>query len=308
MFSIIGFIDSFPLLLVFAGLAGIGSGAFHPLGALGAGAAAGSSQRNVAMSLYVTGGTLGVASGPLIGAVLFHFFGLSGTGAMIVPGSAICFWMFAEMKTLAIPPRRKLAIGEHQPAIPWRVVSLIIALMMVRSWTLSSLQAFIPVWYRDMGYSAAFYSLLSTTLLLASAAGAVGSGSLADKHGRRIILLISSAATVPVVLLFAQFPGWFGFVTAILIGLLAASTGPLLLVMAQQLMRGRAGAASGMILGFGFIMGAIGIPVVGAIGDRIGLPGAFRVQAAIACIAIVLSWKLPSEREMDRLGREGLAP
>ena len=305
MFSITGFVDSFPLLLVLAGLAGIGSGAFHPLGAVSAAAAAGTTNRNAAMSLYVTGGTLGVASGPIIGALLFHFFGLRGTGAMIVPGTVICFWMFAEMKTLAIPPRRKLAVGENLPAIPWHLLWIIIALMMVRSWTLSSLQAFIPVWYRDLGYSSAFYSLLSTTLLLASAAGAVGSGTLADKYGRRIIMLISSAATVPIVLLFAQFPGWFGFVTATLIGLLAASTGPLLLVMAQQLMRGRAGAASGMILGFGFIMGAIGIPVVGAIGDAIGLQAAFRVQAAIACIAVFLAWRLPTERDIDRLNREG---
>ena len=118
-------------------------------------------------------------------------------------------------------------------------------------------------------------------------------------------MLVSSAATVPIVLLFAQFPGWFAFVTVILIGLLAASTGPLLLVMAQQLMRGRAGAASGMILGFGFIMGAIGIPVVGAIGDAFGLATAFRIQAAIACIAIFLSWKLPSEREFNRIATKG---
>jgi FSR family fosmidomycin resistance protein-like MFS transporter len=305
MFSVTGFVDSFPMLLLFAGLAGLGSGAFHPFGAVGAAAASGNLNRNTAMSLYVTGGTLGVASGPLIGAVLFHYFGLQGTGAMIIPGTAICFWMFAEMKTLAVPPRRKLNIGEHLPPIPWNLLWVIIALMMVRSWTLSSLQAFIPVWYRDMGYSAAFYSPLSTVLLLSSAIGAVGSGTLADKHGRRIIMLVSSAATVPILLLFAQFPGWFGFITAILIGLLAASTGPLLLVMAQQLMRGRAGAASGMILGFGFIMGAIGIPVVGAIGDRIGLPGAFRVQAAIACIAIFLSWKLPTEREFTRMSAEG---
>ncbi|MEZ4496327.1 MAG: MFS transporter [Thermomicrobiales bacterium] len=115
MFSITGFVDSFPLLLVLAGLAGIGSGAFHPLGAVSAAAAAGTTNRNAAMSLYVTGGTLGVASGPIIGALLFHFFGLRGTGAMIVPGTVICFWMFAEMKTLAIPPRRKLAVGENLP-------------------------------------------------------------------------------------------------------------------------------------------------------------------------------------------------
>ena len=42
-----------------AALAGPGSGAYHPMGALGANAVIDPNQRNVAMSVDVTGGTLG---------------------------------------------------------------------------------------------------------------------------------------------------------------------------------------------------------------------------------------------------------
>jgi FSR family fosmidomycin resistance protein-like MFS transporter len=180
-------------------------------------------------------------------------------------------------------------------------MAIIIGLMMMRSWTLSSLQAYLPTWYKDLGYHATFYSLLATTLLLSNAVGTIGSGTIADKHGRRIVLIGSSIATIPAILLFAQFPGWFGFVAVFLIGFLAASTGPLLLVMAQQLMRGRAGVASGLILGLGFVMSAIGVPVIGAVGDAIGLQGAFRVQALIATGAIVLAYFVPNERRMSEL-------
>lgn len=301
MFATLGFAHSFPMLLVLAGLAGLGSGAYHPFGALGANAAIPDNQRNVAMSLYVTGGTLGVASGPLIGAILFHFFGLRGTAAMIVPGTLISLWMLSAMKTLAVPPSRRQGAMGVMPSIPVRPLAVIIGLMMLRSWTLGSLQAFLPTWYKELGYHATFYSLMVTTLLLSSALGTVGAGSIADKHGRRIVLIGSSIATVPVILLFAQFPGWFGFITVLLVGFLASSTVPLLLVMAQQLMRGRAGMASGLILGLGFIMGAIGIPIVGAIGDAIGLQGAFRVQALIASTAIVIAWFLPTEARMSEL-------
>jgi len=301
MFATLGFATSFSVLIALAALAGLGSGAYHPFGALGANAAIRDGQRNVAMSLYVTGGTLGVASGPLVGAVLFHYFGLRGTAAMVVPGALISLWMLAEMRTLAVPPPPRRAAGARLPAIPMGPLAVIIGLMMLRSWTLFSLQTFLPTWYDELGYSVGFYSILATTLLLSSAVGTIGSGSLADKHGRRIVMIISSIGTVPAILLFAQFPGWLGFLWAFLIGFLAASTGPLLLVMAQQLMRGRAGVASGLILGLGFVMGAIGIPVIGAIGDAIGLQGAFRVQAAIASAAILLSWLLPTERQIDQL-------
>jgi FSR family fosmidomycin resistance protein-like MFS transporter len=66
-------------------------------------------------------------------------------------------------------------------------------------------------------------------------------------------------------------------------------------------MQGRAGVASGLILGLGFIMGAIGVPVMGAIGDALGLQSAFRIQAIIASAAIVLSLLLPTERALERL-------
>lgn len=300
MFSTLGFATSFPVLIALAAFAGLGSGAYHPFGALGANAAVNSSQRNIGMSLYVMGGSLGVAIGPLAGAFLFHLFGLRGTAAMVIPGALISLWMLAEMRTLAPPPPRRAA-GVRLPSIPMGPLGIIIGLMMLRSWTLFSLQTFLPTWYDSLGYSVGFYSLLATTLLLSSAAGTIGSGSLADKHGRRIVMIISSIGTVPAILLFAQYPGWLGFLWAFLIGFLAASTGPLLLVMAQQLMRGRAGVASGLILGLGFVMGAIGIPVIGAIGDRIGLQGAFRVQAVIASAAIILAWLLPTERQIDRL-------
>src|SRR4029079_9284183 len=56
MFATIGFAPSFPVLLVLAAAAGIGSGCYHPLGALNANAVIPDGQRNVAMSVYVTGG------------------------------------------------------------------------------------------------------------------------------------------------------------------------------------------------------------------------------------------------------------
>ena len=86
-----------------------------------------------------------------------------------------------------------------------------------------------------------------------------------------------------------------------MIGLLAAATVPLLLVMAQQLMSGRAGLASGAILGLGFVAGAIGAPVFGAIADSIGTQNAVRTQAVMLLVAAVAAWFLPEEHEIAEL-------
>lgn len=301
-FALLGLAPSFPALLALAALAGIGSGAYHPMGAVTASAVIPDNQRNVAMSIYVTGGTLGVALGPLIGVVVFTLFGLHGTLPMIVPGVAIALFLIGQMRTVASRLKSKAAEAKAEaPPIPWKPMSTVISLMMLRSWVLFGISAFIPIWYDEMGYSRLFYASLSTTILLCSAAGAVGVGSMADRHGRRKLMIIASVASVPIILLFAQFPGWPAFLTAAMIGLLAASTGPLLLVMAQQLMSGRPGMASGLILGLGFIMGAVGVPMMGAAADEWGIQNAMRLWALIAALTIVVSMLLPSETEMLRL-------
>ena len=152
-------------------------------------------------------------------------------------------------------------------------------------------------------FGATFYGSLATTIILASALGTIGSGTLADRHGRRALIVGSLVLTIPTVLLFAQFTGPIAFLTGALVGLLAASTAPLLLVMAQLLMRGRAGVASGLILGLGFVTGAIGVPITGAVADAVGIQDAMRLQIIIVIVAIPLAFLLPERSEAGGTGR-----
>ncbi|MGD9713037.1 MAG: MFS transporter, partial [Thermomicrobiales bacterium] len=305
-FALIGLAPSFPVLILLAALAGIGSGAYHPMGAVTANAVIDDQQRNTAMSVYVTGGTLGVAIGPLIAAVVFTLAGIHGTVAMILPGGLIAIFMIVQMQGITQRIRRRRGAAGEPPPIPWRPLSRVISLMMMRAWVLFGISAFIPLWYEELGYSRAYYAALSTTLLISSALGTVGVGTLADRHGRKPLLIISSVLSVPAVLLFAQFPGNPGFLSAILIGILASSTGPLLLVMAQQMMVGRAGMASGLILGMGFVMGAIGVPAMGAVADAYGIQDAMRAWAVIGGVAIVLAMILPTDAEVLQLSQRSM--
>jgi len=110
--------------------------------------------------------------------------------------------------------------------------------------------------------------------------------------------------SIPIILLFAQFTGPIAFVTGALVGLLAASTGPLMLVMAQELMAGRAGVASGLVLGLGFVTGAIGVPVMGAVADAFGMQTAMRVQVIVVAATIAVALFLPSEARLRALREE----
>src|SRR6266581_6211565 len=75
-FALIGFVPSFPLLVALACASGLGSGAFHPFGALDVRALLPAWRRSFGMSVYVTAGTIGVAIGPLVGIALFGALGV----------------------------------------------------------------------------------------------------------------------------------------------------------------------------------------------------------------------------------------
>ncbi len=304
-FALIGFAPTFPILLLLAAAAGIGSGAYHPLGSLNAAAVIPERSRNSAMGAYISGGTFGVASGPLIGAALFHFFDIRGTAILILPVLTIAIWMILEMRKVALrlPVKPRAATIIPAAPIPVGPMIAIVGVMMSRSWTMISVQAFIPIWYKELGYGAAFYSLLATVVVLASAFGNIGTGGLADRFGRRAVTIGSLILTIPIILLFAQFTGPIGFLIGALLGFTAASTGPLMLVMAQQLMAGRAGLASGMILGLGFITGALGVPVTGALADAYGIPWALRLQVILVVLTFGIAYFLPSEERMLALTR-----
>ena len=299
-FSLLGFIPNFPALLLLACASGLGSGAFHPFGALDVRALLPPRRRSFGMSVYVTAGTVGLAMGPLIGILVFGAFGIRGTGLLVIPGlvaGAYLLWRMRAGLRRAVSATTSTAAGAR---VPLFALAVVIGVMMSRSWTVAAFQAFTPTWYKQLGYGPAFYGPLATTLVLASAVGTIGCGTLADRYGRRTVILVTLALSAPAVFLYTAFPGPWAFATAILIGFLAASTAPLLLLMAQQLMSARAGLASGLVMGLGFVMGAIGIPINGAIGDAIGLQKSLMTHVVLVLATIGLAWFLPSESEIEK--------
>src|SRR5690242_18349964 len=114
--------------------------------------------------------------------------------------------MILEMRKVALrqPAKPRAAVSTPPAPIPLVPLMAIIGVMMSRSWTMISVQAFIPIWYKELGYGPAFYSLLATTVVLASAFGNIGTGGFADRFGRRAVTIGSLILTIPIILIFAQ--------------------------------------------------------------------------------------------------------
>jgi len=162
---------------------------------------------------------------------------------------------------------------------------------------------FAPVWYRELGYEV-LYGVVATVIVASGAAGTLLGGFLADRLGSWRVLLVSLGLAIPALLAFAATTSPLGLLAAAGFGLLADASISITLVAAQRLLPGRAGVASGFILGMGFVTGGIGAPVTGWIADRIGLQAALGLTALALVAALALCWSIPS----TALRRPALAP
>ncbi|MFN3337939.1 MAG: MFS transporter, partial [Thermomicrobium sp.] len=163
LLSLYGFVHHPLLLYPVAFLAGLGSGAYHPIGASRAAHLAPEQHRNTTMSVYTISGTVGYALGPLVGALLFRVFGLAGTLIALPLGlvaAVLVRWGLGRF-TEASPSQRS-----HPAALQrtdGRALAPILAIVMLRSWTFMTVATFAPVWYREMGYEF-LYGVVATVI------------------------------------------------------------------------------------------------------------------------------------------------
>src|SRR5438874_12204677 len=139
-FSVVGFVDSFPLLLTLALASGLGSGAFHPLGALDVRGLLPTWRRSLGMSIYVTAGTVGVAAGPLIGILLFGAYGVHGTGFLVLPGLVTGGYLLWRMRAQVAGAASRVRQSGASARLPVFALAAVIGVMMSRSWTVNVFQ------------------------------------------------------------------------------------------------------------------------------------------------------------------------
>jgi MFS transporter, FSR family, fosmidomycin resistance protein len=291
-----GFAGSFSVLVAVAALAGLGSGAFHPLGATNAAKVVSERTKNTALSLYTVAGTIGWAIGPLIAVAFLALVGLHGTAFFLAWGLAASTWLYWQLANVQVARKssvRAVSPSDRPQIADYAVLARVVVVVMLRSWVFMSLIQFVPTWFDDLGFRKAFYGPLTTIMILSGAVGTLIGGSLADRIGGRLVLIGGLSMSVPALMLFAGFPGQVSLLTGALFGLLSDSSLSVTLVAAQRLLPGRTGIASGMILGLGFVTAGVGVPISGRLADSIGFQDAFMLLSVLAVIAAVLAATIP---------------
>jgi FSR family fosmidomycin resistance protein-like MFS transporter len=294
---------SYWLVLVCVLVSGVGVAAYHPEGSKFAAYTSGR-RRASGMSLFSIGGNVGYALGPAVATPIVLWLGLGGGLLLALPGLAVAAVLLAIAPYLArfAPDRREGdgSAGEDRPG----ALVLLLGVIALRSVAWFGLVTFVPLWAVSLGHSKAYGNQLLTFMLLAGAVGTLAAGPLADRIGRRPVLIGSIAATAPLTLVFVAAGGLVGAVALAVVGACVIGTFGVTMVMSQEYLPRRIGLASGLSIGMSIGLGGIAAVALGALADAVDLRTSMYVCAVVPLAAVALAAFLPSSRRPPRVAAE----
>jgi FSR family fosmidomycin resistance protein-like MFS transporter len=277
-------------------IAALGSSSFHPVGTVQAtlqGRSRMAGRETTAASLFFMAGQMGHFVGPVITGLILARLGLPALVILPIVSIPIGFALAYQLR--ANHPHPKPTHGDNkirlQASVGFIILLAIVATL--QSWSQANMINFVPKYIKDLGLSAATYGNIAGLFMGGSALGNVIGGHFGDRYTKR---KVAAAA-----LLFAALPiyvmsqiGWSPWLY-VLIPLAGACTGSvhsIMVVLAQRMISGGMALASGLILGFIFSAGALGMLLTGPLAENYGFPTVLVMTTGLVLLASPLALML----------------
>jgi FSR family fosmidomycin resistance protein-like MFS transporter len=299
-----GIASSYALTFAAIALSGVGVAAFHPEGARHANYASGAHKAR-GMSLFALGGNAGFALGPILTSGCVLLLGLPGTllvALLPIGAGATLLLRRVQLHDLRV---RGAAAAEARAAAAvadrWGAFGRLTAVISLRSCVYFGLLSFVPVWFvSSLGTSEAGGNAALTAMLATGALGTIAGGRIADRIGRRTVLLACLAAIAPLLAVFLIAPLVLAVPLIALAGGVIVGTFAITVVLGQEYLPNRLGMASGVTLGAAIGIGGALAPVLGALADAHGIEAAMWTIALLALPALALAFTLPADGLAER--------
>jgi len=280
-------------------IAAFGSSSFHPVGTVQAtlqGRNHLAGRETTAASLFFTAGQMGHFIGPIITGLILARLGLHWLLILSIVSIPIGFSLAYQLRHNH--PHPKPTNGDNKIRLQASIgfILLLALVATLQSWSQSNIIAFVPKYLKDMGLSAVTYGNIAGLFMGGSALGNVIGGHLGDKYTKRKVAATALLLSALPIYIISQI-GWSPWLY-ILIPLAGASTGSvhsIMVVLAQRIITGGMALASGLILGFIFSAGALGLLFTGPLAENYGFPTVLLLTTGLVLVASPLALLLKEQ-------------
>jgi len=293
LMSVIGLPTNYYVLAAIVFFAGISVVLFHaPAPAMVARSSG--TRIGKGMGWFMAGGELGRTVGPLVAVWAASFWGLEGIYRVVVFGWLTSLVLFLRLKD---GPSQKRSMGSLESVMP-KLRTLVLPLAFViffRMFLAVSMTTYLPTYMDLKGASLWKAGGFLAIMEFAGVAGALLSGAMSDRLGRKSILLWVTIISSPLMLGFIYAPQWLLVPLLLLLGFFSLSTGPIFLAIMQDHFPQNRSLGNGIYLTLSSLLRSLVMILVGMAGDAVGLHVAFIGSALLALFSIPGILKLPAE-------------
>ncbi|SMB98572.1 MFS transporter, FSR family, fosmidomycin resistance protein [Thermanaeromonas toyohensis ToBE] len=306
--ALAGWAPNYLTLILAVFLSGLGVASYHPEASKTAHYLS-EEQQASSMAIFSVGGNLGFGLGPLVAAFLLAHGGTRSSPFLLFPAGLLSVYLWYSLPLLGRilanvsssspkpSPRYKEEGNQVLRAGNTKALLLLLAIVILRSWLHAGMTFYIPFYFINyLGGDPTFSSSLLGIFLVAGALGTLVGGHLADRWGARRLILLSMALMIPLALSLPHVrPPWLYLLVGVSGFILISSFAPSI-VLAQNLLPGHVGIASGLMIGFAVGTGGLGLTILGGIADTIGVPQTLSLMSLLPILALGLGLFLPDVR------------
>ena len=293
----VGLAPSYGWLVALLMLGGLGAAAFHPQASVLATEV--SPRRSLAMSFFVTGGSLGFSLGPIMAVSVVNAWGLERSWVAMIPGLLISTLMLIWFMRVPSHVRHRgarPAFSELRPhALP---LTLLYFCVVFRSAVSYGFMTFLPIYLHRHGFSIGTGGRMLTTYLAAGAIGGFTGGWLAERFGGRRVVIASFIGAAPLFMAFLWLPIGTGFACLVLGQFILQAALPVNVVLGQELSPRHSSTISSLLMGAAWGIGMLLTGPTGAIADHQGLEFALKCLATLLIAGLVCAVALPRMAEL----------
>ncbi|MGX9134863.1 MFS transporter [Rummeliibacillus sp. JY-2-4R] len=294
--ALTGLAPTFPWLLLFISISGLGSGAFHPEASRATHLASGT-KKGLAQAIFQVGGNSGQALGPLLVSLFIIHSGIHGllwfipvaVLSLVLTGQ-ILPWLSKKLELVKLGNRKQLKGNNN-----YLGATLLSCVIILRSWCQIGVVVFLPFYLHNLTIQQS--EILSFVFVGAGALGTFFGGVISDKLGMKRLLVSSMLIATPFALIFPHVHGVLSVLVLLLFGFSVLSSFSVSVVFMQHMLPKNIGLASGLSIGFGVGAGGVGSVFMGGISDIFGVTTVFTILSILPLVGSLIAAFLPSDRK-----------
>jgi MFS transporter, FSR family, fosmidomycin resistance protein len=293
--GMMGITSRYGLLFIAASLAGLGTAAFHPQASAMVASYSGK-YKSFAQAIFIAAGNVGWAITPLLFVPIVHRFGLRVTPVFVFPGLAmsVLLWAFSRNHHFASQSGTSRSQLWSVIKLNFAELSSILFIVAFRSLCYFGLIAFLPLYLKQKGIDLNMSSRMVSLMLFTGSMGGLAGGFLADKYGRKKVLVTSLILSTPLFACFLLSWGWLSILFLAVAGAFLLATFSITVTAAHKIIKNNAGLASGLTLGFGTGIGGLGVGLMGLLADYAGVSYVIYCLISLPILAGLIGLNLKS--------------